>query len=136
MKLKKSIKYGLSPDEIEQRSLANEHFKTVFNMYRIERTQGLLRRLDDYNKKKCSAKKKKLTEDLSIDGKVYVLAERIKKKSAPGKFYKQFVQNMSYFNKDKFSQKFPFHKIPETDCIQLPLYLVQIVAGSNYLKFR
>ena len=101
MKLKKSIKYGLSPDEIEQRSLANEHFKTVFNMYRIERTQGLLRRLDDYNKKKCSAKKKKLTEDLSIDGKVYVLAERIKKKSAPGKFYKQSVQNMSYFNKDK-----------------------------------
>ena len=101
MKLKKSIKYGLSPDEIEQRSLANEHFKTVFNMYRIERTQGLLRRLDDYDKKKCSAKKKKLREDLSIDGKVYVLAERIKKKSAPGKFYKQSVQNMSYFNKDK-----------------------------------
>ena len=59
MKLKKSKKYGLSPDEIEQRSLANEHFKTVFNMYRIDRTQGLLRRLDDYDKKKCSAKKKK-----------------------------------------------------------------------------
>ena len=58
MKLKKSIKYGLSPDEIEQRSLANEHFKTVFNMYRIERTQGLLRRLDDYNKKSVLPRKK------------------------------------------------------------------------------
>ena len=31
---------------------------------------------------------------------VYVLAERIKKKSAPAKFYKQSVQNISYFNKE------------------------------------
>ena len=31
--------------------------------------------------------------------KVLTLAERIKKKSAPGKFYKQTVQNISYFNK-------------------------------------
>ena len=30
-----------------------------------------------------------------------MLAERIKKKSAPGKFYKQSVQNISYFNKEK-----------------------------------
>ena len=32
---------------------------------------------------------------------MYALAERIRKKSAPGKFYKQFVQNSSFFNKDK-----------------------------------
>ena len=31
---------------------------------------------------------------------MYVLAERIKKKSAPGKFYKQSVQNISFFNKE------------------------------------
>ena len=31
---------------------------------------------------------------------MHVLAERIQKKSAPGKFYKQSVQNVSYFNKD------------------------------------
>ena len=30
-----------------------------------------------------------------------MLAKRIKKKSAPGKFYKQSVQNISYFNKEK-----------------------------------
>ena len=29
-----------------------------------------------------------------------MLARRIKKKSAPGKFYKQLVQNISYFNKN------------------------------------
>ena len=31
---------------------------------------------------------------------MYVLAERIRKKSAPGKFYKQSVQNISYFSKE------------------------------------
>ena len=38
---------------------------------------------------------------------MYVLAERIKKKSAPGKFYKQSVQNISYFNKETV---FAIHK--------------------------
>ena len=38
--------------------------------------------------------------------KVLILAERIKK-SAPGKFYKQTVQNISYFNKknDVYNKK-------------------------------
>ena len=30
-----------------------------------------------------------------------VLAERIKKKSAPGKFYKQLVKNIAYFDRDE-----------------------------------
>ena len=91
----------MSPEEIERRALSNERFKTVFNMKRIEKTQGLQRRLDDYDTKKYSLKKKQLREDLSIGEKVFVLAERIKKKSAPGKFYRQSVQNISYFNKEK-----------------------------------
>ena len=33
--------------------------------------------------------------------KLFVLDERIKKKAAPGKFYKQSVQNISYFNEDR-----------------------------------
>ena len=44
-------------------------------------------------------KRNKLRENLNIGEKVYILAERIKKRSAPRKFYKQSVQN-SYFNKD------------------------------------
>ena len=68
-------------------------------MKRMEKIQRLWCRLDDYDKKKYYLKKKQLREDLSINEKVYVLAERIKNKSAPGKFYKQSVQNISYFNK-------------------------------------
>ena len=66
MSLKRSIKYGLSPEEIERRAFSNERFKTVFNMKIIEKTQGLQRRLDDYDTKKYSLKKKQLREDLSI----------------------------------------------------------------------
>ena len=42
-----------------------------------------------------------------IGEKVYVLAERIKKKRAPGKFYEQSVQNINYFNKETI---FTVHK--------------------------
>ena len=48
---------------------------------------------------KYAAKKRKLRENLNIDEKVLILAKRIKKRSAPGKFYKEAVQNISYFNK-------------------------------------
>ena len=101
LNLMKGVKYGLSPEEIESRSLAGERFKTPFNMHRIEKTQKLHRKLDRYDVMKYSAKRKKLRDELFIDEKILVLAERIKKKAAPGKFYKQSVQNISYFNKDR-----------------------------------
>ena len=53
--------------------------------------------MDRYDPKKYSKKRKKLRENLNIGERVYVLAERIKKKSAPGKFYKQSVQNIRFF---------------------------------------
>ena len=40
-------------------------------------------------------------QNLNINKKVLVLAERIRKMSAPGNFYKQSVQHISYFNKEK-----------------------------------
>ena len=58
-------------------------------------------RMDRYDQKKYSKKKrKKPREDLKKGERVYLLAERIKKKSAPSKFYKQSVENISYFNKE------------------------------------
>ena len=43
--------------------------------------------------------RKKLCKELNVEKKVLILAERLKKKSALGKFYKQSVQNIPYFNK-------------------------------------
>ena len=67
-------------------------------MHRKKKTKLLHDRLNRYNKKKYKAKRRKLMENLNIGEKVLVLAERIKKKSAPGKCYKQSVENISYFN--------------------------------------
>ena len=97
MNIQPSKKYDFSPEEVERRALESERFRIVYNMQRLEKTDQLNQRQDRYDKKKYSRKRKKLRDDLNIGEKVYVLAERIKKKSAPGKFYKQSVQNISYF---------------------------------------
>ena len=70
-------------------------------MHRLDKTKKLHDRLDRYGRKYYLAKKKKLGENLMVGEKVLVLAERIKRKAAPGRFYKQSVQNISYFIKDK-----------------------------------
>ena len=91
MNIQPSKKYGFSSEEVEKRSLESERFRTVYNMHRLENMHKLNLRQDRYDKKKYDRKRKKLRENLNIGEKVYVLAERIKKKSAPGKFYKQSV---------------------------------------------
>ena len=100
MNIKPSVKYGISPENIESKSLSNERFKTLFNMHRIEKKSKLNARLDRFDKKIYQRKRKKLRENLNVGERLYILAERIKKKSTPGKFYKQSVQNNSYFNKE------------------------------------
>ena len=50
-------------------------------MHRLEKTHKLNQRQDKYDKKEYDRKRKKLRENLRIGEKVYVLAERIKKKT-------------------------------------------------------
>ena len=49
-------------------------------MKRIKKTQGFQHRLDDYDTKKYSLKKKQLREDLSISEKVFGLLKEYKRK--------------------------------------------------------
>ena len=101
-----SKKYGLSPEEVETRSLSDEKFRALFHFHRIEKTRQVHERLNRYNKKKYRCKKKKVRDKLNIGEKVLDLAERIKKTPAPGKFYKLLVQNITYFNGDEiFNEK-------------------------------
>ena len=81
-------KHGLSPEEIERRSLAGDWFKTISNMHRIEKIEKRHDRLDRCNKNRYATKRKKLRKDLIISEKVLVSVERIKKKApinVPGK---------------------------------------------------
>ena len=79
MNLTKSVKYGLSPEEIKKRSLAGEDLK-VFNMHRTEKTNKLHCRLDRYDVIKYFAKRKKLRHELFVGEKVLVLAKQIKRR--------------------------------------------------------
>ena len=80
-----------------------------------KKTKKLLDRLDRYDKKRYAVKRKKLRGNSMIGKKVLVLAERIKMKAAPGNFYKQSVQNISYFNEDR---KFMIRKKQSIDNIK------------------
>ena len=80
MNLMKSVKYCLSPEEIEKRSLAGERFKTFFNMHRIEKTNKLHHRLDRFDVMKYSAKRKKLRDELFVSEKVLFLLKELKRK--------------------------------------------------------
>ena len=99
---------------MKKKSISNKIFRTIFNIHWIERTKLVYDRLNRYGKKKYDRKKKKLRKNVNINEKVLVLAEMIRKKSAPGKFYKQSVQNISYFNKENIffiRKKQKIHKI-------------------------
>ena len=80
MNIQPSKKYGFSPEEVERKALESERFRTVYNMRTLEKTSKLNIRQDKFDQKKYSRKRKKLSENLKIGEKVYVLAERIKKK--------------------------------------------------------
>ena len=75
--------------------------QNYFQYVQIEKTKLIHIKLDRYDQKKYSMKRRKLRDNLNIGEKVLVLAERIKKKPTLRKFYKQSVQNISYFNKVK-----------------------------------
>ena len=115
MNLMNSVKYSLSPEEIKRRSLTSARVRIDFYIHRIEKTQKFHTTLDRYDKKIYSTKRKKLREELLIGEKVLVLVERIKKKAAPGKFYKQSVENISYLNKER---RFITRKIQPIDSIK------------------
>ena len=93
-------KYGLPPEEIETRSLSDERFRALFNFHRIEKTRQVHERLNRYDKK-MQVQKKKTKRQIKCWWKSTGLSWMNKKKFAPGKSYKQLVQNVAYFNRDE-----------------------------------
>ena len=50
---------------------------------------------------KLDKRKRKLRSPLNLDEKVLVLAERLKKKDAPGNLYKASTENIPFFNRNQ-----------------------------------
>ena len=59
MNIQSSKNYGFSPEEVESCTLKSKKFRTLYNMHRIEKTDKLNLRIDRYDEKKNSKKKKK-----------------------------------------------------------------------------
>ena len=57
-------------------------------------------RNDKYDQK-IDRRKRTLRSPWNLDEKVLVLAERLKKKDAPGNLYKASTENMSFFNRNR-----------------------------------
>ena len=98
-----STKYQLAPETIEKRSLnpnGGKYFQEIYDFMRIRKIGN-----NEMRNNKCDQKierrKRKLRSPLNLDEKVLVLAERLKKKDAPGNLYKASTENMPFFNRNR-----------------------------------
>ena len=99
-----STKYGVSPESVENKitdsSKDSEFNREMNDFLRVKEVDNNNYRNSKYDAKK-DRRQKKLRNPLYLDEKVLVLAERLKKKDAPSKFYKASTDNIPSFNRDK-----------------------------------
>ena len=99
-----STKYGVSPETVENRiidsSKDSEYNREKFDFLRLKKVDNNQQRNAKYESKK-DRRQRKLRNPLYLDEKVLVLAERLKKKDAPSKFYKASTDNIPFFNREK-----------------------------------
>ena len=93
-----STKYGIAPEVVEQRSLDENgtYLKEVYDFLRVRKIGTNQARNLKYDLKK-DRRKKPLRLPLNIGEKVLVLAERIRKKDAPGSLFKVSTENRPFF---------------------------------------
>ena len=95
-----SQKYGLPPETIEEKTLSDNNFREIYAFHRIARVSKDAARYKRYDirlDKKLSSRRKRLREPLNIGEEVLVLAERLKKKDAPGSLFKSTTENIPFF---------------------------------------
>ena len=98
-----STKYQLAPETTEKISLNpndGKYFQEIYDFMRLRKIETSQSRNDRYDEK-IDRRKKKLRNPLNIDEKVLVLAERLKKKDAPGNLYKTSTDNIPFFNRNR-----------------------------------
>ena len=72
----------------------------MYDFIRIRKIKNNQMRNDKYDQK-IGRRKRTLRSPLNLDEKFSVLAERLKKKHAPGNLYKASTENMPFFNRDR-----------------------------------
>ena len=121
----KSVKYGFAPEQIEEKSLNKEtgkEFIEIYDFHRLIKVKENKDRIQTHNLK-IDSRKKCLRSLLEIGEKVFVLLERLKKKDAPGKFYKYSTENETFLietiftivNRSKINDQGSIYWIKESD---------------------
>ena len=92
----KSVKYGFTPEQMEQKSTNSREFKGEYDFHRLQKVKLDADRRFKSDIKKVIRFKRTLIEPQEIVELVYVLAERLKKKDALGRLYKSTTENMPF----------------------------------------
>ena len=112
-----SSKYGISPENIEKKTLDlkdGEFNREMYDFLRIKKVDKNIYRNEKYDIKK-DKRKKELRNPLHVNEKVLVLVERLKKKGAPSKFFKPSTDNIPFFNREKIFKIYKIAKISNTN---------------------
>ena len=81
--------------------MSDNVFREVYDFHRMVKVSRDSSRYKRYDFNQDKKQKKKLQEPLVVGEKVLVLAERLKKKDAPGVLYKSTTENIPFFNKNE-----------------------------------
>ena len=114
-----SLTHGLPPEVIEDKSLDpnnEKYFREVYDFARFKKIEDNQLRNQKYDQK-IDRRKRTLRSPLYLDEKVLVLAERLKKKDASGKFFKSTTNNMSYFNRNRIFTIYKRAKLDNSFCL-------------------
>ena len=99
-----SQKYGFPPETVEKKALSDNIFREIYDfhrMIRVSKDAARYKCYDIWSYKKLYSRRKRLREPLMIGERVLVLAERLKKKDAPGNLFKSTTENIPFFNRNE-----------------------------------
>ena len=112
MNNRSSQKYELPPNNIEKKSLENKDFHEIYDFHRMVKVSKSAERYNRNYIRFDKKSRKKLRSSLTVGEQVLVLAERLRKKDAPGNLYKRTTKNTPFFNRN---QVFIVREVVPTD---------------------
>ena len=98
-----STKYGFAPETIEKIILDQKdgsYFNEIYDFVRLRKIEKNKIRNAKHNQK-INRRKRTLRSPLNLSEKVFVLAERLKKKDAPSKLFKASTENMPFVKRNR-----------------------------------
>ena len=105
------------------------HFNEIYDFVRLRKVEKNKIRWAKYNQK-IDRRKRTLRSPLNLSEKVFVLAERLKKKDAPSKLFKASTENMPFFNRNQFFTIYKRAKLNNGS------YLYQVEEDGKKMKGR